>query len=248
MDIIKVSELSKTFSNGYKGLDSVNISFKSREFTVIGGKNGSGKTLLMKHIAGLEYPDSGDVLYNGESIFNKKNKNKAGLIFQDADSQILGETVYDDIAVGPKNLRLDKKEISERVNGVLSWANLEEKKNNHPYTLSGGEKRRLAIAGMLALDYEVLIFDEPFANLDYPSIVHVLESLVKLNKEGRTILVLTHELEKVLAHADRLVIIDKGKIMYDGYKHDFKNADFEKYGIRSPFSNNLSQEQLTWLP
>ncbi len=246
---IRIENISHTFQNGYKGLDTISLTINKGEFIVIAGKNGSGKTLLMKHLSGLETPDSGDIFYNDISIVKKPEciRGKIGLIFQDADSQILGETVYDDIAIGPKNLRLKKDEIISITENVLEWSCLTDKKDNHPYSLSGGEKRRLAIAGMLAMNCEVMVFDEPFANLDYPSIVHVLQSLVKLQSDGKTVIVLTHELEKVLSHADRLVILDNGLIKYDVTTNDIHTIDFNKFGLRNPFVTYTKKEDLTWL-
>lgn len=248
-EILKVEGLTHTFSNGYKGLDGINFSIRENEFVVIAGRNGSGKTLLMKHLSCLLSSDEGQLYYKGELFTNKPSvvRGRIGLVFQDAESQILGETVYEDISIGPSNLRLSKTEIISRVAAALEWAGLSDKKNNHPLTLSGGEKRRLTIAGMLAMNCEVLIFDEPFANLDYPSIIHVLQSLVRLKNEGKTVIVLTHELEKILAHADRLVIIDSGKIMRTLYIDDEIQLDFETFGLRNPFSKYETIKDLSWI-
>ena len=128
-----------------------------------------------------------------------------------------------------------------------------EKKNRHPFSLSGGEKRRLAIAGMLAMDCEFLIFDEPFANLDYPSVCNVLESLVQLKSEGKTVLVITHELDKVLAYADRILILNEGMLVEDAYCIEqeecsyVQRISYEQYGIRNPFIYTQRKQELTWL-
>lgn len=248
-ELIVIENLSMEFQNGYKGLNDINLTIHKGEFVVFAGRNGSGKSLLASHIAGLYTAMKGDVKFEGVSLAKNPDitTGRIGLIFQDADSQILGETVYDDITIGPKNIRMSKEDIKLRSDEALQWAELESKASHRPLTLSGGEKRRLAIAGMLALNCDIFIFDEPFANLDYPSICHVLESLIKLHEEGKTIILLTHELEKVLAYATRLVIIESGEIVYDNAVIDIERIPFEKYGLRHPFVHYSEVGDLTWL-
>jgi biotin transport system ATP-binding protein len=169
-----------------------------------------------------------------------------GMMFQDADSQIVGETVYGDVAFGPENLRLNHDQIRERVALALDVVSLKDFAKQRPNLLSGGEKRRLAIAGILAMKPKVIAFDEPFASLDYPGVKQVLKQIVALYQSGHTILVITHDLEKVLAHADRLIIMQKGTIVRDGDPAEIV-GDLETFGVRAPHISHLGMEALSWL-
>jgi biotin transport system ATP-binding protein len=168
------------------------------------------------------------------------------MMFQDADSQIVGETVYGDVAFGPENLRLDRDLIRERVALALDVVNLKNFAEQRPHLLSGGEKRRLAIAGILALKPKVIAFDEPFASLDYLGVKQVLRQMLTLRQTGHTILVITHDLEKVLAHADRLIVMQKGKIVRDGGPAEIV-GDLESFGVKAPCASHLGMEVLSWL-
>jgi len=169
-----------------------------------------------------------------------------GMMFQDADSQIVGETVYEDVAFGPENLCLERVEIKRRVANALNTADLTEFSEQRPHLLSGGEKRRLAIAGILAMEPRVIVFDEPFASLDYPGVQQVLRHILDLHKSGHTILIVTHDLEKVIAHADRLVLMQTGQIVKDDPPHIIL-PEVEKFGVRQPCDFRLGMELRSWL-
>jgi biotin transport system ATP-binding protein len=156
-----------------------------------------------------------------------------GLVFQDADSQIVGETVYEDVAFGPENLCLSPAEVRRRVTSALSAVGLEALADQKPHRLSGGEKRRLAIAGILAMEPQVLVLDEPFANLDYPGMLQVLSQIVDLHQAGKTIILSTHDLDKTMGHAGRLILMKNGSIVKDGL---FENVirDVECVGVQMP--------------
>ena len=188
------------------------------EFIIIAGENGSGKTVLIRHLNGLLRPTKGKVYINGEPISKNINsaRKKIGLIFQDSDSQIVGQTVAEDVAFGPENLNLPNAEVEQIVRESLEAVGLYDISSQSPHTLSGGQKRKLAIASVLAMKSEIIIFDEPFTGLDYTGVLQILSQLVHLHKAGHSIVVVTHELEKVLAHADRLLIIHKGRLVEDG--------------------------------
>ncbi len=244
--IITVSNLSRRFSNGTVALDKVNLEIYRNEFLIISGPNGSGKSVLMKHLNGLMKPQSGEIRLHDKNIHNNiyRTRQEIGLVFQDADSQIIGQTVERDASFGPENLRLKRDEISIRVNKSLSQVGLQEKKDHRPHTLSGGEKRRLAIAGILAMDSGVLIFDEPFSNLDYEGVQNVLREIVTLHKKGHTIVLITHDLGKVLAHGERLIIMNHGEIVDNGKPLELLHK-LESCGIRRPDPDKL--ENMTWL-
>lgn len=244
--VLKIENLTHRFSNGTVALDSINLEIFRNDFLIISGPNGSGKSVLMKHLNGLLSPTSGKVLLHGKNIFDNINKSRQeiGLVFQDADSQIIGQTVERDTSFGPENLRLKREEITKRVDKALSLVGLLDKKEKRPHILSGGEKRKLAIAGILAMNSNILIFDEPFSNLDYPGVKKVLKQIVDLHGKGHTIIVITHDLGKVLAHAHRLVIMNEGKIIHQAYPDELLDK-LEQCGIRKPEASRL--EDMTWL-
>ena len=215
---------------------------------VIGGQNGSGKTTLCRHLNGLLNPTSGEVLLNGESIQKdiRKTRQTVGMVFQNADMQIVGETVYSDISFGPENLSLPRDEINNRVDAAINDVGLTALRDHKPHTLSGGEKRKLAIAGILVMLPRVIIFDEPFSNLDYPGSRQVLKQIINLHRTGHTIIIITHELEKVIAQADRLVVMQRGRIVQSGSPAGII-MDVEQYGIRMPCSVKLGKGVVSWL-
>lgn len=248
MDIIEIENLSHRFKDGTLGLDSISLQIQEGAFVVIAGPNGSGKTTLIRHLNGLLLPTEGGVKVAGVSVQKDlmRARRLVGMMFQDADSQIVGETVYGDVAFGPENLRLDNVQIRERVAFALNVVGLKDFAEQRPHLLSGGEKRRLAIAGILAMKPKVIAFDEPFASLDYPGVKQVLTQITALHQTGHTILVITHDMEKVLAHADRLIIMHKGKIVRDGEPAKVV-GDLETFGVRAPCALHLGVEVRSWL-
>ena len=241
MNKLCVQNISKSF-NTINGIRHVlkNVSFEIQEGTtcVIGGENGSGKSLLMSIIAGLEKADSGKVLSFG----------KAGLVFQEAETQILGETPAEDIAFGPKNLGWKKDKVDESVKNALSKTGLTEKKDYPARFLSGGEKRRLAVACMLAMDLPVIILDEPYANLDYTGVKQVNALIQNLKQQKKTVLILTHEIEKCLALADQFIVLFRGEKTFDGSPAEIteNNIDVEQWNIRNPFNSYKTVGDLIW--
>jgi biotin transport system ATP-binding protein len=237
-----LQNISKTFYPKFQALTNITFSVNKGDFIVIAGANGSGKTVLMHIIAGLEEASKGELIFFEEQ--------RVGLVFQEADSQILAETVAEDVAFGPKNAGLSKEAVKQKVHESLQWTSLLEKKDFSSRLLSGGEKRRLALAGILALDSDIFIFDEPFANLDWPSVRQVCELLEKLKKEGKTILVLTHELEKILAYANRFIILSQGRAVFDGSVEEGLSEQMltklENWGIRNPLQSYKKKEDLHW--
>jgi biotin transport system ATP-binding protein len=251
--LFSVSNLVKTFSPGddkvIPALAGVSLEIHEGECLLISGANGSGKTVLMLILAGLMDADAGEILFRGRPLTAALPdlRRHLGLVFQDADAQMVGETVAEDIAFGPKNLGLSKAAVEERVGEALAALDLTDKRDRPPRNLSGGEKRRLAVAGILAMGCETIILDEPFANLDWPGVVQVLEIIRQLKQEGKTVIILTHELEKVLAFADRLVILDRGIIREDGKPAEVLDRLKDEYGVRDPRKSYGTVEDCTWL-
>jgi len=248
MKIIEIENLSHRFSSGRLGLDRVSLSVSQGEFLILAGRNGSGKTTLLRHMNGLLSAQTGTVKVMGRPVSESpaRARRLIGMVFQDADSQILGETVQEDVAFGPENLRVPRAEIEVRVRAALEAVDLADKAEQRPHTLSGGEKRRLTIAGVLAMQPEMIVFDEPFSNLDHPATVMVLKEILALHRSGRAVLVATHELEKIVAHAGRLVILDQGRIVRDGPPEALV-GEVEAFGIRRPCLTRLGLDVPSWL-
>jgi biotin transport system ATP-binding protein len=235
MKIIEIKNLTHSFPGGVRGLDRVNLTVGKGEFVIIAGRNGSGKTTLLRHLNGLLMPQEGEARVAGVSVSKDPAaaRRRVGMVFQDADSQIVGETVYEDTAFGPENLGLGPKEIDRRVLAALEITGLSNLAQRPAHLLSGGEKRRLAIAGILAMEPEIIVFDEPFANLDYPGTQAVIRQILLMKENGRAIILTTHDPHKVMPHADRLVIMENGKIT-GSFKPGEEPADLEKFGVMPP--------------
>ena len=246
MSILEIENLNHRFPDGTLAIQDISLNIRKGEFAVIAGCNGSGKTTLLRHINGLLTPTSGTIRVAGQSSLIKARQ-AVGMVFQDADSQIIGETVYEDVAFGPENLKLSRDDINRRVSAALEAVGLTGLENKPPYLLSGGQKRRLAIAGVLAMQPEILVFDEPFSNLDYPGVKQILKQIVMLYRQGHTILLTTHDLEKVVAHADRLIVMQKGRIVRDGSPYQIID-DIENFGVRIPCAIRFGQEVIPWIP
>jgi len=243
--IVRTSNLTHRFSDGTLGLDNISLTVWEGELVVITGRNGSGKTLLARHLNGLLEPTGGRVEVAGKSVTKDpiRARQLVGLIFQDSDSQIIGESVSEDVAFGPRNLRLSRKEIEHRVDNSIRAVGMAGLEERPAHLLSGGEKRCLAVAGVLALNPRIVVFGEPFSNLDYPATRRVLAQIVKLHGEGHTVIVITHDLERILAHADRLILMESGRIARDGRPADVVE-DLALFGVRKP---RPRIEELTWL-
>jgi biotin transport system ATP-binding protein len=246
--MIEIQNLSHQFDDGSYGIKNINLTIRKGSFVVITGPNGSGKTTLIRHLNGLLRPTIGKVKLAGISVEDDlvRSRQFVGMMFQDADSQIVGETVHEDVAFGPENLSLERVEIKRRVAEALDTAGLMEFCEHRPHLLSGGEKRRLAIAGILAMNPQVIVFDEPFSSLDYPGVRQVLRHILALHQSGRTILIVTHDLEKVIAHADRLILMHNGQIVKDDFPHNIL-PEVEKFGVRQPCDARLGMELRSWL-
>ncbi len=246
--IIEIRNLFYRFPDGSVGLQDVNLKIEEGTLVVIAGENGSGKTTLLKHFNTLLRPTSGMIFIEGEDAGKNplKTRQKVGLVFQNPDHQIVGETVYDDIAFGPKNLMLDPDTVKERVEAALKSVSLSHRSDRQPHLLSGGEKRRLAIAGVLAMKPKVLALDEPFTSLDYSGIREVLHQILDLHRSGCTVVVTTHDVEKIIAHADRLVVLKNGSVAADG-PPDRIALELEQFGVRIPCAIRMGKCFESWL-
>ncbi|HNY20558.1 MAG TPA: ABC transporter ATP-binding protein [Treponemataceae bacterium] len=243
--MLEVRDVSRRFPDRAEpALSGVTFSVARGECVVIGGANGSGKSALMRIIAGLDEPSGGEVTVIGA----EGKPARVGLVFQDADAQILGDTPLEDVEFGPRNLGLSRKEAREAALRALERAGLAGKEGLPARNLSGGEKRRLAVAGVLAMDAELIIFDEPYANLDWPGVVQVNAIIRTLKNEGKTIIILTHELEKILALAERLLILFRGKLAFDGLPDKaLSSGRLADWGIKNPIASYATSADLLWI-
>lgn len=224
-------------------LKNVNLSIADGEFIGLIGHTGSGKSTLTQHLNGLLKASSGDILYNGESIYKegysmKALRSKVGLVFQYPEHQLFEVDVLSDVCFGPKNQGLSQEEIEKRAKEALSLVGLDESfYEQSPFELSGGQKRRVAIAGVLAMKPEVLILDEPTAGLDPKGRDDILGLIADLHKkQGMTIILVSHSMEDVAKYVSRLVVMNHGEKTYDGApKEVFRHyKELESMGLAAP--------------
>lgn len=224
-------------------LKDINIEIKTGEFVGIIGHTGSGKSTLIQMFNGLIKPTMGQVLVNGEDIngdkVNKKEvRQKVGLVFQYPEYQLFEMTVKQDVAFGPKNLGLSEEEVNERVRYALNAVGLDESYDEKsPFELSGGQKRRVAIAGVLAMKPETLILDEPTAGLDPKGRNELFGQLQKMHEElGLTIVLISHSMEDVARYAEKLIVLYKGKVAYQGTPREVfaHGTKLEEIGLAMP--------------
>ncbi len=224
MKFIDVKNVDFYYNTGYEEFEDVlkdfSLSIEKGSFVAILGHNGSGKSTLAKLFNGLNLPSKGEVLIDGLDTKDENNsleiRNKVGLVFQNPDNQIVSTIVEEDVAFGPENLGLERKEIRKRVDESLEAVGMTEYMHHEPHRLSGGQKQRVAIAGILAMQPECVVFDEPTAMLDPRGRKDVMNIITKLNKEmNKTVILITHYMDEA-AKADRVVVIDSGKIISDG--------------------------------
>ena len=235
--ILQVKNLNYVYSAGtpfeHKALDNVSFSVKRGEFIGIIGHTGSGKSTLMQHLNGLLKPTSGEILLDGKDIWSDKAltrqaRFRVGLVFQYPEYQLFEETVYKDIAFGPKNMKLSEEEIDRRVREAAGFVGLTEQQLEvSPFDLSGGQKRRVAIAGVIAMEPEILILDEPTAGLDPVGRAEILGNIETYrNPKNATIMMVSHSMEDVARLTDRLLGMNGSKLAFDSTPADvFTHAE-----------------------
>ncbi len=225
--ILQVKNLNYVYSAGtpfeHKALDNVSFSVERGEFIGIIGHTGSGKSTLMQHLNGLLKPTSGEILLDGKDIWSDKAltrqaRFRVGLVFQYPEYQLFEETVYKDIAFGPKNMKLSEEEIDRRVREAAGFVGLTEQQLEvSPFDLSGGQKRRVAIAGVIAMEPEILILDEPTAGLDPVGRAEILGNIEAYRKaKNATIMMVSHSMEDVARLTDRLLVMNGSRLAMDG--------------------------------
>ncbi len=227
--ILKIEDLHYTYGNGKPALEGVSVDIYEGEKIAVIGSNGSGKSTFFLNIDGVLTPEQGKIFYR-DMIINKKNLNElrknTGIVFQDADNQIIASTVKAEVGFGPMNLKLPKEEVLKRVDEALEYMNISHLKDRPPHYLSGGEKKRVSIADIIAMKSEIVIFDEPTAALDPLNAMMLEEVLLKLGDNGRTMLISTHDVDFTYRWAERVLVFSEGKIIADGAPLDiFQNIE-----------------------
>lgn len=223
---IVLENLSHHYRSGPQttiALEDINLTIRDGELLALIGHTGSGKSTLAQHLNGLLEPSAGRVLLDGQDI-NQKGANRralrfrVGLVFQYPEHQLFEETVFKDIAFGPRNMGLKDEEIARRVRGAMEQVGLdfEEMKERSPFELSGGQMRRVALAGVLAMQPSVLVLDEPTAGLDPRARDYLLGDIQRLNREGTTVVLISHAMDEVARLATRVAVLEKGRLVMEG--------------------------------
>lgn len=237
--VLKVEDLYYVYGNGNPALKGVSVDIYEGEKIAVIGSNGSGKSTFFLNINGVFTPEQGKIIYR-DTVINKKNlkelRKNIGIVFQDADNQIIASTVMAEVAFGPMNLKLSKEEVRKRVEEALAYMNISDFKDRPPHYLSGGEKKRVSIADIIAMKSEIVIFDEPTAALDPLNAQMLEEVLEKLSSEGKTMLISTHDVDFVYRWAERAIVFCQGKIVADGIPLEiFKNREtLKQVNLRQP--------------
>ncbi len=245
--IIKVEHLSHIYSKNTpferKALDAVDLDIYPGEFLGVIGQTGSGKSTLIQHLNGLLKPTEGRILFEGEDIWSspsltRRIRFQVGLVFQFPEYQLFEETVYKDISFGPRNMGLDDAEVDRRVRRAAEFVGLADSQlHRSPFELSGGQKRRVAMAGVIAMEPKVLILDEPTAGLDPAGVESILENIQNYHKSNKaTVIIVSHSMEEIARTADRLLVCNEGKIPLAGtppqvFAH---SAQLEAMGLGVP--------------
>ena len=247
-NIIEVNNMSFEYitdENTLKAIDNLNLEVKEGEFVAIIGHNGSGKSTLSKNLNAILFPTEGNILINEMDTREEDNlwdiRQTAGMVFQNPDNQIVATVVEEDVAFGPENLGIEPKEIRKRVEESLKSVGMYELKDRQPHLLSGGQKQRVAIAGIIAMKPKCIIFDEATAMLDPVGRREVMKVIKELNKEHNiTVVLITHHMDEV-AQAQRAILIDKGKIVFDGTPGELfsHRNDVYEAGLETPQVSQL---------
>lgn len=243
---LSTKNLSYTYPDGTHALKNINMEIYKGQKVAIMGPNGAGKSTLFSHFNGLTEPTSGHVEVDGKAIKYDRDtllevRQKVGIVFQDPNDQLFAPTVKEDVAFGPMNLGLDYEEVERRVDEALTMVGMEQYMDKTPHHLSGGQQKRVAIAGIIAMRPEIMILDEPTAGLDPEGVEKVLDILNNLNKEGMSIVISSHDIEMVNEFAEKIFVLNNGEILESGDKHEiFSNKELlKKAHLKAPITTEI---------
>lgn len=243
---LETKDLCFTYHDGTKALKNVNIQVKKGEKIAIIGPNGAGKSTLFSHFNGLTEPTSGHVEIDGKKIIFERDellkvRQKVGIVFQDPNDQLFAPTVKEDVAFGPMNLGLEYDEVKKRIEEALEMVGMSGFEDKTPHHLSGGQQKRVAIAGIVAMRPDIMILDEPTAGLDPEGVDKVLAILNKLNSEGMSIVISSHDIEMVNEFADKIFVLYNGEIIAEGNNHQiFSDKELlKKAHLKAPVTTEI---------
>lgn len=243
---LSTENLSFTYPDGTQALKNINIEIEKGEKVAIIGPNGAGKSTLFSHFNGLTEPTSGCVKIEDKPISFEKDellkvRQKVGIVFQDPNDQLFAPTVKEDIAFGPMNLGLSYDEVEKRVEDALKMVGMENYEDKTPHHLSGGQQKRIAIAGIIAMKPELMILDEPTAGLDPDGVEKVLNIMNQLNEEGMTLIISSHDIDMISKYADKIFVLYNGKIIESGNKNKiFSDMELlKKAHLRTPITTEI---------
>ncbi len=247
--MLEVKNIKYSYNTNYKALKGVSLKVEKGEMVALLGKNGAGKSTLFLHLNGIYRPDEGQVFIDGEELkYDKKSllkfRQKVGIVFQNPDDQIFAPTVEEDVAFGPLNLGLPMEEVQDRVEEVLVRVGMSGYEKTAPHHLSGGQKKRVAIAGILAMKPEIMVLDEPTAGLDPQGVVLLSKLLRELNEEGITIIISTHDVDLVPIYAQKVFVLVDGLLIGEGTPKEIfaKPEILEQANLKVPIVTELFQK------
>ena len=240
-ELLKIENIDYRYDNGNLALHNVSASFNTGELIAVLGNNGAGKSTFFLCCNGVLRPQNGKIYYRGYEISNKKKdinrlRQSVGLVFQDPDSQIIAGTVESEVSFGPMNLRLPYDEVARRVEQSLAQMDISKFRNNAPQYLSGGEKKRVTVADILAMRTDIILLDEPTASLD-PQNADALEQILRvLRKEGKTVIISTHDVNFAYRVVERVIVFAGGGIVADAHVDEIFARDdvLERAGLKKP--------------
>ena len=220
---VEIRDLHFTYPTGVEALRGISLTVESGEQVAIVGQNGAGKTTLVKHLNGLLLPTSGEVRIGGWNTRSQsvaKLARRVGYVFQNPDEQLFSKNVETEVAFGPRNLKFDKEQVQSLVKDALAMTELSDKTETNPYDLSPTWRKMVALASVISMDTDIVVFDEPTTGQDYVSIARIANVIRTLRKRGKTVITITHDIDFCAENFDRVIALSQGKVLLDGRAND----------------------------